>query len=79
VRFAVNRKVVGTAIGRDVVAALADYAPPVLSAQVCQRVAFAESAARGQAVTEDGAGQSPAAREIRALTAELLKRNGAGR
>ena len=71
-RFAVNRKITGTAIGRDVVAALADYAQPVLAAHVCQRVAFAESAACGQAVCENGHGKSAAAREIRALTDELL-------
>ena len=72
-RFAVNRKIVGTAIGRDVVAALADYAPPVLAAQICQRVAFAESAASGRAVLENGGVKSPAAREIRTLTDELLR------
>ena len=72
-RFAVNRKIVGTAIGRDVVQALADYAPPVLAAQVCQRVAFADSAASGQAVIEADSGKSAAAREIRALTDELLE------
>ena len=71
-RFAVNRKITGTAIGRDVVAALADYAQPVLAAHVCQRVAFAESAASGHAVWENGHGKSAAAREIRALTDELL-------
>ena len=72
-RFVINRKVTGTAIGRDVVRALADYEPPVLSAQVCQRVAFADSAASGQAVFENGHGKSAAAREIRALTDELLR------
>ena len=83
-RFAVNRKIVGTAIGRDVVHALADYAPPVLSAHVCLRVALADCAARGLAVFEDGSGgvgggkRGAAAREIRALTDELLKLNGAG-
>jgi chromosome partitioning protein len=71
-RFAVNRKIVGTAIGRDVVTALADYAPPVLTAHICQRVAFAESAATGRAVLENGGSRSPAAREIRALTDEIL-------
>ena len=72
-RFVINRKVTGTAIGRDVVRALADYEPPVLSAQVCQRVAFADSAASGQAVFENGHGKSAAAREIRALADELLR------
>ena len=71
-RFVINRKVTGTAIGRDVIRALADYAPPVLAAQVCQRVAFADSAAGGAAVFENGGSKSHAAREIRALTDELL-------
>lgn len=72
-RFAVNRKVVGTAIGRDVVRALSDYAPPVLTAQICQRVAFADSAAIGRAVSESPHRKSSAAREITALTDELLR------
>jgi chromosome partitioning protein len=69
-RFAINRKIVGTAIGRDVVDALAGYAIPVLSSQVCQRVAFAESAAAGGTVLE--AKDNPARREIDALAAEIL-------
>jgi chromosome partitioning protein len=75
-RFAVNRKIVNTAIGRDVVQALADYEPPVLKAQICQRVAFAESAATGKAVCEDSGSKSAAAREIRVLVGELLLLNG---
>jgi chromosome partitioning protein len=70
-RFVINRKIQNTAIGRDVVQALADYELPVLAAQVCQRVSFAESAATGQAVFE-AALQSLASREIRSLTDELL-------
>jgi chromosome partitioning protein len=70
-RFVINRKIQNTAIGRDVVQALTDYDLPVLAAQVCQRVSFAESAATGQAVFEV-APQSPASREIRSLTDELL-------
>lgn len=70
--FAINRKIVGTAIGRDVVEALAGYEIPVLRSQVCQRVSFAESAATGQTVMElDGKGT--AAKEIAALAQELLE------
>jgi chromosome partitioning protein len=65
--FAINRKIVNTAIGRDVLGALAEYEEvPVLPAAVHQRVAFAESAATGRTVLEttpDGL----AAREIRDL------------
>jgi chromosome partitioning protein len=68
--FTVNRKIVGTAIGRDVANALASYPLPVLNAAVSQRVAFAETAAIGQTVLEtDPHGQ--AAQEIRALVAEI--------
>jgi chromosome partitioning protein len=43
--FAVNRKIVNTAIGRDVGEALAAYQLPVLKAFVTQRVVFAEAVA----------------------------------
>ena len=46
-RFVINRKIVNTAIGRDVVDALGSYNIPVLSASVAQGVAFAESAGQG--------------------------------
>ena len=64
--FAVNRRIVNTAIGRDVIDALSGYELPVLNAHVCQRVAFAESAGGGQTVLET-APNSTAAQEIRAL------------
>lgn len=64
--FAINRKIVGTAIGRDVENALADYDVPVLPAHVCQRIAFAESAGAGQTVLETEP-KGAAAREVRAL------------
>jgi chromosome partitioning protein len=70
--FAVNRKIVGTAIGRDVAEALASYPVRVLAAAVSQRVGFAESAAAGQTVLEtdsDGSG----AQEVRAMLAELME------
>ena len=65
-RFVVSRRIVNTAIGRDVTAALAQWPIPVLPAHVSQRVAFAETAATGSTVLETVAG-SPAAREIEAL------------
>ena len=70
--FVINRKIVNTAIGRDVAEALSTYAIPVLESQICQRVAFAESAAAGSTVLED-APDSLAAIEIEALTTELLQ------
>lgn len=68
--FVVNRKIVGTAIGRDVAGALADYAVPVLESSVCQRVAFAESAATGSTVLETDP-KGVAAQEINALADEI--------
>ena len=70
--FVVNRKIVNTAIGRDVKDALASYPIKVLKAQVCQRVSFAESAGTGHTVLEtepDG----PAAQEIKALVKEIME------
>lgn len=50
--FVINRKIVNTAIGRDVAEALSEYPIPVLKTAVCQRVAFAESATQGLTVYE---------------------------
>jgi chromosome partitioning protein len=71
--FVINRKITNTAIGRDVVEALAAYAVPVLAAAVAQRVIFAETAATGLAVCELVA-NGAAAREIDAVKLEILER-----
>lgn len=68
--FVVNRKIVNTAIGRDVGEALAAYPVPVLVASITQRVIFAEAVAQGKAVHEVDA-QGPAAAEIDAVVVEL--------
>jgi chromosome partitioning protein len=69
--FAVNRKIVNTAIGREVGQSLSEYGLPVLKSQVCQRVAFADSASLGSVVQEvDPTGK--AANEIRLLVKEIL-------
>ncbi len=70
--FVINRKIVNTAIGRDVTEALAEYELPVLKAEICQRVSFAESAARGQTVLESDP-ESLASKEINALVREVLE------
>lgn len=73
--FAINRKIVNTALGRDVREALASYSVSALDASVCQRVVFAESAAQGLAVFEvEPDGQ--AAGEIEALREELMQKYG---
>ncbi|WP_438346833.1 ParA family partition ATPase [Methylorubrum populi] len=69
--IAVNRKIVGTAIGRDVAEALEPLKIPVLTSSLHQRVIYAESAARGLSVVEQ-APNSDASREIQALTAEVI-------
>lgn len=72
--FVINRKIVNTAIGRDVAEALAGYPVPVLPTDVCQRVAFAESAAQGNTVLDTDP-NSIASQEINALIDEILKLN----
>lgn len=71
-RFAINRKIVNTAIGRDVAEALATYEKiPILKTAISQRVAFAESAGQGLTVLEtDPHGQ--AAQEIKNLVRDIL-------
>jgi chromosome partitioning protein len=70
--FLMNRKIVNTAIGRDVGDALAAYALPVFQTTIAQRVAFAEAAATGQTVLETEA-RGLAAREVTRLIRELLE------
>lgn len=70
--FTINRKIVNTAIGRDVLGAFTDYPFPVLQASLGQRVIFAESAARGLAVVEVDA-KSDAAKEVESLVQEILQ------
>ena len=50
--FVINRKIVNTAIGRDVAEVLSTYPIPVFETAICQRVAFAESATQGLTVYE---------------------------
>jgi chromosome partitioning protein len=69
--FVINRKIVNTAIGRDVVDSLAEYELPVLKAQICQRVNFAESAAGGLTVLETDP-EGLASQEIKNLVTEIL-------
>jgi chromosome partitioning protein len=69
--FAINRKIVNTAIGRDVTEALASFEFPVLKAHISQRIAFAESAATGQTVLETEP-KGVAAKEVKAIVKEIL-------
>ena len=70
--FVVNRKIARTAIGRDAVAALAQFEDvPVLSAGLNQRIIYAESAAKGLSVIE-AQPKGEAAREMNDLAKQVL-------
>jgi chromosome partitioning protein len=72
--FIINRRITGTSIGREIGAALADFPFPVLTTNISQRVAFAESSA-GSSVMEF-APASAASDEIKALSKAILKLMG---
>jgi len=72
--FVINRKIANTAIGRDVNKALANFDLPVCEYALNQRVAYAESAARGLAVIE-AEPKSEAAKEITRLARCLSNTN----
>ena len=73
--FAINRRIVNTAIGRDVMSAFDGLPFPVMPQVIGQRVVFAESAAQGLTVAEV-APLSEAGREIAALADAILKLGG---
>lgn len=70
--FVINRKIVNTAIGRDVSEALAEYNVPVLKSQISQRVGFAECAATGQTVLQTEP-NGLASKEINSLVNEIME------
>jgi len=72
--FAISRKIVNTAIGRDVSDALAVYRMRVLAASLVQRVGFAEALASGQTVLEI-APTGAASVEVMELAREILEVN----
>ncbi len=77
--FVISRKIVGTAIGRDVEAALAGWpSVPVLAARVSQRIVFAETAARGSTAIEECRDRK-AAGEIEGLRDAVLAAAFSGR
>lgn len=76
-RFVLNRCGARTIIARETAETLADHDPPVLGSTIGQRVVFADAAQTGRLACEIDA-DSPAAREISALAAEIA-RLGIGR
>jgi chromosome partitioning protein len=69
--FAINRKIVNTALGRDVVEALSGYPIQVMKTPICQRIAFAETAAQGQTVFQISP-THPACMEVLTLVDEIM-------
>jgi chromosome partitioning protein len=69
-RFVLNRCGARTVIARETAETLAGHDPPVLASTIGQRVAFADAARSGRLVSEVD-GDSPAAREVAALCAEI--------
>jgi len=68
--FVVNRRVVGTVLGREARAALAEQPLPALAAEVAQRIVYAESVSAGVLARERDA-RCPAAHEIARLAAAV--------
>ena len=64
--FVINRRVVGTVIGREARAALADQPFSALNTEISQRIVFADSVAAGRLACE-AAPKCAAAREVVAL------------
>ena len=69
--FVVSRKINNTVIGRQIRDMAAEGGIPILTAEVENRVPFAESLTMGQSIFE-WAAKSAAAREIQSLTQEIL-------
>ncbi len=69
--LAINRKIVNTAIGRDVREAIQELDVPVLESDVGQRVAFAESLAVGATIGKQRDRKGTA--EIKAFVNELRR------
>ena len=67
----VNRKIINSAIGRDVRTALEELDVPVLNSDIGQRVAFAEVATTGGTVLDQP--YSKAALEVKKLVNELRR------
>lgn len=73
-RFVLNRCGARTVIARETAETLADHDPPVLGTTIGQRVIFADAAQSGRLAFEIDR-DSPAAREIAALTDEVGRLN----
>jgi len=68
----ISKKIVGTAIGRDVRDTLSTFKVPIFKTEICQRVALCESGIVGQTI-EEYASTSSAADEFKRLSKEVLQ------
>ncbi|EPD8582822.1 TPA: AAA family ATPase [Salmonella enterica subsp. enterica serovar Infantis] len=71
--FVVSRAIKGTRIGAEVTDALNGYGLPVLESRITQRVIYPGTAAAGTTVMDDEP-EGDAAREVRALMAEITQK-----
>ena len=71
--FVVSRAIKNTKIGAEITGALDDYGLPILESRITQRVSYPTTAASGTTVL-DTEPQGDAAREIRALVAEIRQK-----
>lgn len=71
--FVVSRAIKGTRIGAEVTDALNGYGLPVLESRITQRVIYPGTAAAGTTVMDDEP-EGDAAREVRALMAEIAQK-----
>lgn len=69
-RFVLNRCAARTVIARETAETLADHDPPVLTATIGQRIAFADMAQTGRLVFEADE-DSPASREVAIFATEV--------
>lgn len=75
--FVVSRKIGGTVIGREIRTMAAEIGIPILASEIEQRVSLAEAMTMGRTILE-WAPKGAAAREIEALTTELLEMGDGG-
>ena len=69
--FVISRKITNTNLGNDVRNALSEYGLPVINGGTCQRVSYAESAAKG--LTVFSSNDAAAKFEIESLANSLLE------
>jgi chromosome partitioning protein len=75
VAIIINRKIKNTKIGEETENAMKEFNIPILEAVIHQRIAYAETAARGTSAIEEDP-DSVAGKEIKSLVEEILRFSG---